>query len=673
MRSPQGAICPCQLSRLTGDRRNTRSATDVANDIDLLGALMSYKRRYKITTSSKFNTIQEASGSVNSSASFDLVLGLYRAVPVTSEIEWNTTRVSNLIKAALEISSFTHEDDGEVELTKVSENATTSSVRQEGNRMPPLPPELSLSSAHTLVSEPMTIPENRKLYGPNIDFRESEALFDGSQLVQDDDSDGDSDNGLFAVPIDSKPTRNTTNANKSGDEQATESDRNSKPPNLKVDIRSRKAISFSGSSSSKSPQTSNFLAQQMPIADLEDSATSAWSGKQPQHRTPAPATSYGWSAESSEDMSKLLRQEVSGREDIWASRPPAEALLNNLDEFFPNLDLDEPVVEEDQASSPPSPTHQAEPPTIMEQTLAVPSDEHSTSARSVAQRNVHHSNKLTRVKSIHEIAREPNTRFTAPSQEIDALSFRWFKGQLIGKGIHGRVYLGMNASTGEFLAVKQFEVSAKAAGIDNAKMKELAAALDQEIDKMKGLDHVNIVQYLGCERNETSFSIFLEYVSGGSLGSCLRKHGKFEEEVVSSLTRQTLDGLAYLHREGILHQDLKTDNILLDLDGTCKISDFGISKSIGDIYGTNLQGSVYWMAPEIIRSQGHGYSAKADIWSLGCVVLEMFAGRRPWSKEEAIGAIYKLGSLNEAPPIPDDVSSNISVTAIAFMYDCFQM
>jgi mitogen-activated protein kinase kinase kinase len=84
-----------------------------------------------------------------------------------------------------------------------------------------------------------------------------------------------------------------------------------------------------------------------------------------------------------------------------------------------------------------------------------------------------------------------------------------------------------------------------------------------------------------------------------------------------------------------------------------------------------MQGSVFWMAPEVIQSQGQGYSAKVDIWSLGCVVLEMFAGRRPWSKEEAVGAIFKLGSLNQAPPIPDDVSMNISPAALAFMYDCF--
>jgi mitogen-activated protein kinase kinase kinase len=449
---------------------------------------------------------------------------------------------------------------------------------------------------------------------------------------------------------------------------------------------------------------------------------------------------------------KLLRRKSFAREDVWANRPPAEALINHLDDFFPNLDLDQPVLEEGAGPGDIFPITELDTleqlaaaqagidiggPSMMPGRLSTEygdgdtlgSDESTLKAlerpgsvQSVAQRNVRRSGGLGRMKSIREVARgahEASKRFTAPVQKGGGSSspilrrkstkmfganivqikpqrgsmivpqipqdtiprrhatFRWFKGQLIGKGTYGRVYLGMNATTGEFLAVKQVEVSAKAAGNDKQKMREMVAALDIEIDTMQHLDHVNIVQYLGCERKETSISIFLEYISGGSIGSCLRKHGKFEGVVVSSLTRQTLEGLAYLHREGILHRDLKADNILLDLDGTCKISDFGISKKTDNIYGNdatnNMQGSVFWMAPEVVRSQGQGYSAKVDIWSLGCVVLEMFAGRRPWSKEETVGAIYKLGSLNEAPPIPDDVAQTISPIAIAFMADCFTM
>ncbi|VUC23681.1 unnamed protein product [Clonostachys rosea] len=459
--------------------------------------------------------------------------------------------------------------------------------------------------------------------------------------------------------------------------------------------------------------------------------------------------------------------------DTWANRPPTDALINNLDDFFPNLDLDAPVIEEtgeggmvsspivpddddieriDQAEkrSPASPTagpSSAKNPDsdgafgpgksfLDNDSDTLGSDESTLKAlerpmsmhshkKSNSNANNRRSMGLGRKNTIREVANKRYTRNmqnygtnTSKSTDKDKImrrkstkmfnanivqirpdeaspmmpampmphehepvpkrqtTFRWFKGQLIGKGTYGRVYLGMNATTGEFLAVKEVEVNPRAAGGDKEKMREMVAALDQEIDTMQHLDHMNIVQYLGCERKETSISIFLEYISGGSIGSCLRKHGKFEESLVSSLTRQALAGLAYLHREGILHRDLKADNILLDLDGTCKISDFGISKKTDNIYGNDktnsMQGSVFWMAPEVIRSQGEGYSAKVDIWSLGCVVLEMFAGRRPWANEEAVGAIYKIAN-GETPPIPEEIQETIGPLAVAFMMDCFQV
>lgn len=99
----------------------------------------------------------------------------------------------------------------------------------------------------------------------------------------------------------------------------------------------------------------------------------------------------------------------------------------------------------------------------------------------------------------------------------------------------------------------------------------------------------------------------------------------------------------------LLLQDLKADNILVDHNGICKISDFGISKRTNDAYdsiiSTNLKGSVFWMAPEVVHSvKGQGYSAKVDIWSLGCVVLEMWAGRRPWGDMEALAAMFQVGN-----------------------------
>lgn len=256
--------------------------------------------------------------------------------------------------------------------------------------------------------------------------------------------------------------------------------------------------------------------------------------------------------------------------------------------------------------------------------------------------------------------------------------FAWIKGELIGRGSFGAVYLALNVTTGEMLAVKQVVVPHDFHnGI--SKISEGIEALHKEVETMKDLDHINIVQYLGFEQKENIYSLFLEYVAGGSISSCMKSFGKFEEPLIRFITKQVLLGLEYLHSNGILHRDLKADNLLLEIDGTCKISDFGISKRSKDIYVNNaemsMQGTVFWMAPEVIDSivadRKQGYSAKVDIWSLGCVVLEMFAGRRPWSNEAVVSAIYKIGKTKLAPPIPDDIANLISLDAKSFIGRCF--
>lgn len=257
--------------------------------------------------------------------------------------------------------------------------------------------------------------------------------------------------------------------------------------------------------------------------------------------------------------------------------------------------------------------------------------------------------------------------------------FVWVKGELIGKGSFGKVYLALNATAGEMIAVKQVEVPQTLSDKSSAKQKEMIDTLHAEVETMKDLDHFNIVQYLGFEALPDVYNLFLEYVPGGSVGSALRKHGRFEEAVTKSLTSQVLDALAYLHSCGILHRDLKSDNLLIDLDGVCKISDFGISKKSRDIYTNDaemsMQGTIFWMAPEVIHNvvanAKQGYSAKVDIWSLGCVILEMFAGRRPWSTDEAIGAMYKLGNARLAPPIPEDTIAFVSEDGKDLIDKCF--
>jgi mitogen-activated protein kinase kinase kinase len=154
----------------------------------------------------------------------------------------------------------------------------------------------------------------------------------------------------------------------------------------------------------------------------------------------------------------------------------------------------------------------------------------------------------------------------------------------------------------------------------------------------------------GSSTDDKFLNIFLEYVPGGSVVQLLSQYGPFEEPLVRNFVRQILAGLNYLHERDIIHRDIKGANVLVDNKGVIKISDFGISKKVetnllstaalSHPHRPSLQGSVYWMAPEVVRQTS--YTRKADIWSLGCLVVEMFTGSHPFPDFSQMQAIFKV-------------------------------
>lgn len=354
----------------------------------------------------------------------------------------------------------------------------------------------------------------------------------------------------------------------------------------------------------------------------------------------------------------------------WASRPPAEVLYENLERFFPNTDLDKPVV----SRHPALPEEDIQPlinKTRVSRTKSIRVVAREASKRLISGRQMSPLVRRRSTKMWDRRVVEMNRGTPSSVTLRDQKQYVWVKGELIGRGSFGKVFLGLNATTGDMMAVKQVKAAR------NQNVEDPTKSLYAEVETMKDLDHLNIVQYLGFEQLGGVSNLFLEYVPGGSVKSLLNNFGRFPEPTIQFLNKQVLEGLSYLHSRGILHRDLKADNLLLDIDGTVKISDFGISKRSRDIYANNaemsMQGTIFWMAPEVInnviKNQKQGYSAKVDVWSLGCVILEMFVGRRPWSTEEAVGAMYKLGSSRQAPPIPDD--ANVSQTGRDFIDKCF--
>ncbi|KAK5729530.1 ATP binding [Elasticomyces elasticus] len=233
---------------------------------------------------------------------------------------------------------------------------------------------------------------------------------------------------------------------------------------------------------------------------------------------------------------------------------------------------------------------------------------------------------------------------------------KYMKGEMIGQGSFGTVYLALHAVTAELMAVKQVEMPSGNNNAMDAKRNNMIEALNHEITLLRDLRHPNIVQYLGSNSDEQHLNIFLEYVAGGSVASMLVNYGSLPEGLIANFVRQILCGLAYLHSEEIIHRDIKGANILVDNKGTVKISDFGISKrqeastlltqNSGGVVAPGKRaggprGSVFWMAPEVVRQTA--YTKKADIWSLGCLVVEMFTGSHPHPNCTQLQAIFKIG------------------------------
>ncbi|KAH9717578.1 mitogen-activated protein kinase kinase kinase 3 [Citrus sinensis] len=240
---------------------------------------------------------------------------------------------------------------------------------------------------------------------------------------------------------------------------------------------------------------------------------------------------------------------------------------------------------------------------------------------------------------------------------------KWKKGKLLGRGTFGHVYLGFNSESGQMCAIKEVRVVC-----DDQTSKECLKQLNQEINLLSQLSHPNIVRYHGSELSDERLSVYLEYVSGGSIHKLLQEYGPFNEPVIQTYTRQILLGLAYLHARNTVHRDIKGANILVDPHGEIKLADFGMAKHMTSCASMlSFKGSPYWMAPEVVMNT-NGYSLTVDIWSLGCTVLEMATSKPPWSQYEGVAAIFKIGNSKDIPEIPEHLSDD----AKSFIKQCLQ-
>uniref|UniRef100_A0A8C9L6P9 non-specific serine/threonine protein kinase n=1 Tax=Pavo cristatus TaxID=9049 RepID=A0A8C9L6P9_PAVCR len=210
--------------------------------------------------------------------------------------------------------------------------------------------------------------------------------------------------------------------------------------------------------------------------------------------------------------------------------------------------------------------------------------------------------------------------------------------EVIGEGSFGRVYKGRRRCSAQVVALKFIPK----VGRSEKELKNL----QREIEIMRGLHHPNIIQMLDSFETDKEVVVVTDYAEG-ELFQILEDDGSLPEDQVQTIAAQLVSALYYLHSHRILHRDMKPQNILLGKDGVIKLCDFGFARamSIHTMVLTSIKGTPLYMSPELVEERPYDHTA--DLWSVGCILYELFMGTPPFYTS----SIFQLVSLIVKDPV----------------------
>ncbi|KAG4993419.1 hypothetical protein JHK82_030158 [Glycine max] len=241
----------------------------------------------------------------------------------------------------------------------------------------------------------------------------------------------------------------------------------------------------------------------------------------------------------------------------------------------------------------------------------------------------------------------------------------WVRGEPLGSGSFATVNIAIPTNTStQFLsstAVKSSYVHTSSMLKNEKEILDCLGASPYVINCF-GDDHT-------VENGEEYYNIFLEYAAGGSLADQVKKHGgRLPESYVRRCTRSLVEGLKHIHDNGYVHCDVKLQNILVFQNGDVKIADFGLAKEKGEKQGKlECRGTPLFMSPESVND--NEYESPADIWALGCAVVEMVTGKPAWDVRGSNiwSLLIRIGAGEELPKIPEELSEE----GKDFLLKCF--